>query len=182
MVTTPEAATGSPRPLAARFLGQSVARKEDRRLLTGHGRYVDDVERPGTLHLAFVRSEVAKATIETIDTSAAAAVDGVVAVLTAADIASVWDRTWHPMMGEFLVLPAPLAVGDVRYVGDPVVSVVATSRYIAEDACELVEISYDVQTPAVDYRVAGDDADHLVTPGAPSNVLMGGAFQPITGG
>ena len=67
---------------AARFIGQSVRRKEDRRLLTGHGLYVDDVSLPGMLHAAFLRSEVAKATITKLDTTAARALPGVVAVFT----------------------------------------------------------------------------------------------------
>jgi aerobic carbon-monoxide dehydrogenase large subunit len=72
-------------PVAARFVGQSVARKEDRRLVTGHGQYVDDVAVAGVLHGAFLRSEVAKGTITAIDAGAAAALPGVVAVYTAAD-------------------------------------------------------------------------------------------------
>jgi carbon-monoxide dehydrogenase large subunit len=186
-VSTQEAVEGAatrpvPGPVGARFMGQSVVRKEDRRLLTGHGRYVDDVVRAGMLHVAFVRSDVAKARIVSIDSTAAKALDGVVAVFTAADINGASATTWHPMMGEFVTLPAPLAVDDVRYVGDPVVLVVATNRYLAEDACELIEVTYDIGTPAVDYRVAMQDTVNLVTPGAPSNAMFAMPFAPITGG
>ena len=69
-----------PSPVAARFVGQSVQRKEDRRLVTGHGRYVDDVSLSGLLHAAFLRSEYAKARITSLDTSAAQELPGVVAV------------------------------------------------------------------------------------------------------
>src|SRR5689334_10512496 len=72
-------------PVAARFVGQSIARKEDRRLVTGHGQYVDDLAIPGLLHGAFLRSEVAKGAITSIDTGAAAALPGVEAVFTWAD-------------------------------------------------------------------------------------------------
>src|ERR1700682_6373124 len=72
-------------PVAARFVGQSIARKEDPRLVTGHGQYVDDVAVPGLLHGAFLRSEVAKGTITSIDTAGAAALPGVVVVYTWSD-------------------------------------------------------------------------------------------------
>ncbi|HEX9505912.1 MAG TPA: xanthine dehydrogenase family protein molybdopterin-binding subunit, partial [Acidimicrobiia bacterium] len=142
---------------AGRFIGQSITRKEDKRLVTGHGLYVDDVVVPGMLHGAFLRSDLARANIVSIDTSGAKALPGVVAVFTAEDHHDQFGEAWHGMMGEAMVVPPPLAIGDVRYVGDPVAFVVAESRYIAEDACELIEVEYDAQTPAVDYRTATED-------------------------
>src|SRR6188472_628225 len=122
-----------PRP-AARFIGQSVSRKEDPRLLTGHGEYVDDVSLRGMLYAAFVRSEIAAAKITNIDTTAAKAAPGVVAVYTWQDFDGQYGEAWHAMLGKELVVPPPLAVGDVRYVGDMVAVVIAESRYLAEDA------------------------------------------------
>ncbi len=128
MTTTPAP------PVAARYLGKSVTRKEDQRLLTGHGVYVDDVKVPGTLHAAFLRSDLARAAITGIDTRAAKELPGVVAVYTWEDFTGLPGPAYHAMLGEELLVPAPLAITDVRYVGDPVAVVVARSRYLAEDA------------------------------------------------
>src|SRR5437763_16604408 len=95
---------------AARFVGQSVTRKEDGRLLTGHGEYVDDVAMPHMLHAAFVRSEIARAAITSIDTSAAAAAPGVVAVFTWQDFDGKYGEAWHAMLGKALGVPPPLAI------------------------------------------------------------------------
>ena len=130
-------------PVAARYLGQSVTRKEDQRLLTGHGLYVDDVKVSGTLHAAFLRSDLARAAITRIDTSAAKEMPGVVAVYTWEDFNGITGPGYHAMLGEELVVPPPLAITDVRYVGDPVAVVVAESRYLAEDACEAIEVDYE---------------------------------------
>ena len=144
--------------VGGRFVGQSVPRREDLRLLTGRGRYVDDVRLPGLLHAHFVRSDVARARITRLDVSAAKAAAGVVAVFTAEDL----NPGAGPMLPTLFVGGAmglgaplvPLAPGDVRFVGDPVALVIATDRYLAEDAAELVEIDYDVETPLVDYELA----------------------------
>ncbi|HEX5587531.1 MAG TPA: xanthine dehydrogenase family protein molybdopterin-binding subunit, partial [Acidimicrobiia bacterium] len=155
---------------AARFVGQSITRKEDKRLVTGHGQYVDDVVMPGMLHGAFLRSDLARATITRIDTSAAEAMPGVVAVFTAEHHHDQYGEAWHGMLGEAMVVPPPLAGGDVRYVGDPVAFVVAESRYLAEDACELIEVDYEPLPPVVDLAKA-------IEPDAPvlhSNVFTKG--------
>jgi aerobic carbon-monoxide dehydrogenase large subunit len=169
-------------PVAARFVGQSVTRKEDRRLLTGHGRYVDDVVVPGMLHGAFLRSEFAKARILSIDTSAARQVPGVVAVLTASDFDGRFGEAYHAMLGEALVVPPPLAIGDARYVGDPVAFVVAIDRYIAEDACELIDVEFEAEQAAPDYRTAGTDQDHIVHSqwGLQANTMMEVPFQSLS--
>ncbi len=149
-------------PVAARFVGQAVARKEDRRLVTGHGQYVDDVAVPGLLHGAFLRSEVAKGAIASIDTSAAAALPGVVAVYTWGDFDGRFGEAWHAMLGEEMVLPPPLAITDVRHVGDPVAFVVADSRYVAEDACDLITVEYEPSAPSVDYATAAAEGQPVV--------------------
>src|SRR6516162_8027678 len=137
----------------ARFVGQRVARREDARLVTGHGRYVDDEIVPGLLHVAFVRSHVARGRIRHLDVSAARSLDSVQAVYTAADLNPLAHEMWCTMLGppsDSTPYPPlrPLADGDVRFVGDPIAVVVADSRYIAEDACELIELEVDPE-PAI---------------------------------
>jgi carbon-monoxide dehydrogenase large subunit len=161
---------------AGRFVGARVRRREDPRLLTGRGRYVDDVQLPGTLHAAFVRSPVARATIRSIDVSKALALPGVVAVFTGRDD---WPLLppWWPSEGQMPRL-RPLAVDDVRFAGDPVAVVIAESRYIAEDAGELVDVDYDVLEPVVSYVTAGDAGAPLVHPEMTSNVVSSTASPP----
>ena len=131
------------------FLGQRVLRKEDAALLTGNGRYADDLPvPPGTLQAYVLRSPHAHAIIKSIKIDAALELDGVAAVITGEEIAKISDP--------FLVAvkePIPqwsLAVERVRYVGEPVVLIVASDRYIAEDAAELVEIDYEVLDAVID--------------------------------
>ncbi len=161
---------------AGRFVGQAVLRKEDPRLLTGRGRYTDDVTLPNMLHAHFVRSDVARAKIR-VDASAARDAEGVVALFTGAELNDKVVGTMYPSMfvgaEEFMSPMYPLAVDDVRFVGDPIVLIVAENRYLAEDAAELVEIDYsDAVDPIMDYdaALAGDGND--VHPNRPGNVLM----------
>jgi carbon-monoxide dehydrogenase large subunit len=165
---------------AGRFVGQSVKRREDPRLLTGHGAYVDDVVVPGMLHAAFVRSHMARARIVSIDVEAARALPGVVAVLTAADL-NPGAGTMQPTM--LLNDPAnaplrPLADTDVRFVGDAVALVVAENRYIAEDACDLVDLDLDPLPAVVDFETAAADTEHLVHPEKGTNIAQEMAYPP----
>jgi carbon-monoxide dehydrogenase large subunit len=146
---------------AERYTGASIKRSEDPRILTGAGRYVDDIKLPGMLHAAFVRSPMPHARVLSVDVSAARALPGVVAVLTGAELE---DMT-VPGPDALLSLmgwagPSPqftlLATDKVRLVGDPVAVVVAESRYIAEDGCELVEVEYDDLPPVVNAAFALD--------------------------
>jgi carbon-monoxide dehydrogenase large subunit len=146
--------TDLPRPIAARYIGQSVPRQEDRRLLTGHGCYVGDVRRPEQMLAAFVRSEVAAGRIQSVDISAAMALAGVVAVLTGDDLNQDAGEMYWATTGPEMPMAGPLAPGRVSYVGDPIAVVVASSRYIAEDAVDLVHVDYEIETPVVDYRRA----------------------------
>ena len=124
--------------------GQSVRRKEDKRLLQGEGVFVDDIKRHGMGYLHFVRSPYAHAHITRVDVSAAEAIDGVYGTLTGEEVAALTDPF-------FQISSAPganikdfsLAVGKVRYVGEPVVAVVAETRELARDASELVEVDYE---------------------------------------
>src|SRR5579883_2882825 len=154
--------TVAPQGAAARFVGQRVARREDPRLLAGRGRYADDVNLPGQLHVAFLRSDVPAGRIRHIDTSAARSLKGVHAVLTGAELNPASGPLWTTTMGPPAWGPPlrPLAGDDVRFVGDPIALVVASSRYVAEDACELIEVDIE-PTPAV------SDLDSAMAEGAP---------------
>ena len=131
-----------------KMVGAEVKRVEDPRMLLGKSQYVDDIHLPDTLAVAFVRSPYAHARILSIDTHAAAAHPGVHAVITGEDVADVIK----PLRVEFDPIAAPthkscdwpvLARGKVRFVGEMVVAVIATDRYVAEDAAALVEVEYD---------------------------------------
>ncbi len=128
-------------------IGDRMLRKEDERLLRGRATYVDDLDLPGVAHVGVVRSMRPHARIQAIRTDAARALDGVLGVFTASDLGEVnrpWPvrvqlqhAAWRPPVAR------ALPVDKVRYVGEPVAVVVAESRYIAEDACELVEVEYN---------------------------------------
>ena len=126
---------------ARRWVGQSIPRVEDAALLTGRGRFIDDLGvRPGTLHAAILRSPHAHADILSIDSEAALRADGVVAVLTGDDIKAL---TTSLVVGVKAPVECwPIAVERVRYVGEPVAVVIASDRYRAEDAVDLIEVQY----------------------------------------
>ncbi|MGA2995795.1 xanthine dehydrogenase family protein molybdopterin-binding subunit [Bradyrhizobium sp.] len=130
--------------LRPRNVGAPIKRTEDPRLLTGNGEYTADRKPDRALHLAFLRSGQPHARIERIDTAAALAASGVVAVFTAEDIAGDFQPVIpFSRMANYYATPiVPLASRKVRYVGEPVAAVVATSRYLAEDALELIEVDY----------------------------------------
>ena len=137
-------------------IGASVRRKEDKKFLTGKGRYTDDINRAGQIYAYFVRSDVAHANIKSIDTKAASAASGVVAVYTGEDVAA--DGIGGPICGWVVPNrdgsathepPHPLlAQGKVRFVGDAVAVVIAESVEQAKSASELVEVDYE-ELPAV---------------------------------
>ncbi|MFL5662084.1 MAG: xanthine dehydrogenase family protein molybdopterin-binding subunit, partial [Ktedonobacteraceae bacterium] len=128
-------------------------RKEDYRLITGHAHYVDDLRspagRPAALHMVVVRSPYAHAELQNINLDAAKARPGVVAAFASAELVSdMRPMEAIPMPGLKKPERRPLALGKVRYVGDPVAIVLAESLYIAEDARDLVEVDYE-PLPAV---------------------------------
>ena len=157
---------------SGRFIGQRMPRAEDARLLTGRGTYVDDIELPGMLHVAFVRSPIARGRIQSIDTAAALDLPGVFAVYTAKELA----RFKIDMLNFFLGAPAikitPLAAERVAFVGDPVALVLAQDRYIAEDAAGLVAVEYDAEGPVVSIADAMRD-ETIVHAGMDTNVAVG---------
>ena len=132
------------------YVGRRVKRTEDPRLIRGLAHYVDDIALPNTLHVAFVRSYYAHAKINGIDTSAALAVPGVVAVYTGKDVADKIGPV--PCAGALPDLKVPdhrvLAKNKVYFVGHPVVAIVAKDRYAARDAADLVVVDYE-DLPAV---------------------------------
>ena len=151
-------------------LGVAIVRKEDPTLLCGHGRFADDLPAPaGTLHAHVVRSPHAHARIVHIDAAHALAQDGVWAVLTGEDVRRLSD----PFL---IALKAPidqwsLAVERVRYVGEPVALVVAESRYLAEDAAELLSIEYETLEAVLDPRLAREASAPLLHAQAKSNEI-----------
>lgn len=158
------------------WVGRAVERVEDAALLSGGGRYLDDLGvRPGTLHMAILRAPHAHADIRTIDTAAARAVAGVVAVLTGADIARL---TAPLVVGVKAPVECwPMAVDRVRYVGEPVALVVAQDRYLAEDALDLIEVSYETRPAVVDPLDALADGAPLLHDGFPRNLASDRSFR-----
>jgi carbon-monoxide dehydrogenase large subunit len=157
-----------------RFVGQSVTRIEDKRLLVGKGRYVADVAPAGVLHAAFLRSPHPHATFARIDIAAARRAPGVAAVFTGADM----ERLTHPAP-PFLMLPGlytPLSYclskDRVRLIGDPVALVLADSRYRAEDALELIEVDYELLPPVGTIADALRPSSPPLWEKAASNVLF----------
>lgn len=153
--------------MTTRQFGAPVKRNEDARLLAGRAQFVDDVRLPGMLHAAFVRSPHAHARIVAIDVARARAREGVVAVYTAADLGDCWRPgpvIVPPPPVEGAVFNArtqvPLARDRARHVGEPVALVVATSRYLAEDAAAEVVVDWDPLPVAAELEQA-------VAPGAP---------------
>ncbi len=147
--------------MVARYLGQPIRRNEDPRLLRGKALFVDDVNRPDMLHAAFLRSPHAHARIARIDISRALAINGVAAIYTAGDLGPYWQS------GPLLVPPppidgitfnqrtqVPLAKGIVRHVGEPIVLVIAGSRYLAEDALHLIGVEYEIFDAVTDMEQA----------------------------
>ena len=148
--------------MTTRYFGERITRNEDPRLLTGGALFVDDVDLPGMRHVAFLRSIHAHALIRGIDVSRARQHPGVVAVYTAADLGDYWKPgpllVSPPPVKKLLAFSArmqvPLAKDKVRHVGEPVVMVVAESRYIAEDALDDIDVDYEVLPVAADMGVA----------------------------
>jgi len=124
------------------WVGQSIERVEDAALLTGRGRYIDDIGvPPGTLHAAVLRAPHPHAVIRSIDVAAAGSAKGVSAVITAEHVTALGAPLLAGVKAPIQCWP--IAVGRVRYVGEPVAVVVAADRYLAEDALELIEVDYD---------------------------------------
>jgi carbon-monoxide dehydrogenase large subunit len=170
------------------YVGASVRRKEDPRLITGSSTYIDDLQLVGMVHVAIVRSPHAHARINGIDSSAALAMPGVVAVITAADLAPVLQSKYSGQGGgggpaaeggglaEPSSIPEPpvepLALKKVRYVGEPVAAVVAEARAVAVDAAELVAVDYEPLPAVIDPFEARQDGAPLLYDNVKNNVSV----------
>ena len=158
------------------ILGTRVLRTEDPGFLSTGGVYAEDVQDErlaGAVHVHFVRSTVAHAKISSIDTSAALAADGVVAVYTGADLAAAGIDPAKPMMPNMnqAMLAPVLATGTVRFVGEPVAAVVTEEFYQGEDAIELVDVDYEVLPAVVTFDDALSGAKGYLFPDAGTNVV-----------
>jgi 2-furoyl-CoA dehydrogenase large subunit len=160
----------------ARWVGQSIPRVEDATLLSGRGRFIDDLGvRPGTLHAAILRSPHAHADIVSIEASAARRALGVVAVLDGEDVKSL---TASLVVGVKAPVECwPIAVGRVRYVGEPVAIVVASDRYLAEDAADLIEVRYRIRPAVVDPLAALSGDAPVLHDGFAGNVASDRTFR-----
>jgi carbon-monoxide dehydrogenase large subunit len=160
--------------MGMRHTGASVRRLEDPRLITGHGRYTDDIRLPGLLHAAFLRSPHAHARIRHLDASAAAALPGVHGVFTLADFGPAYANkrmllTFPSPFFKNAVTQYPLARDEVCYVGEPIAVIVADSRHIAEDAAALIAVDYDALPAVIDCEAAFESGP-LAHTGAADNI------------
>ncbi len=148
----------------APYIGQSIRRTEDERFLTGRARYVGDFKLDGLLHAVIVRSPHAHARIVNIDRDKVLASPGVKAFFTYADIATygaIIPVRLAPLPGVDRFLQEPLANDRVRYVGEPIGIIVANNRYLAEDALDAVDVTYEMLDPVVNIRQALADESVL---------------------
>lgn len=170
--------------MSNKYIGQSVKRLEDKRFITGKGRYTDDIKLPGMVHAQFVRSPYAHARVNSLDTSAALAMEGVVAIFTGDDVKAVngvpcgWQVNFkngetmrepkHPML---------VAIGDtVKHVGDAVAVVIAETKEIATDAAEAIEVDWDVLPSVADPFQAAQAGAPKVHDQYPDNLAFDWAF------
>ena len=161
-----------------RYQGESIPRKEDRRLVEGQGTFVDDIRRHDMGYGHFVRSPYAHATITSIDVSPALELDGVFGTLTGDEVTIQTDPF-------FQIATAPgahvkdyaLAVGKVRYAGEPVVAVAARTRELARDAAELVDVEYEPLDVIVDARVALGERAPVIHDEAGTNLSWEGVYE-----
>ena len=161
---------------AASWLGRSIERVEDAALLTGRGRYIDDLGvPPGTLHAAILRSSHAHAAIRAVRTEAAAAAPGVAAVITAAEVTALSASLVAGVKAP--IECRPIAVERVRYVGEPVAVAVAADRYLAEDALDLIEVDYQPLPAIVDPLAALDPGAPLLHDKLGANVASDRTFR-----
>jgi 2-furoyl-CoA dehydrogenase large subunit len=164
-------------PVAAKWVGQPIQRKEEDRLVRGKGIFVDDQKLTGMLHICFVRSTYAHAKITRVDVSRAAAFPGVVCTLTGAEVKGLVQPFIEigPDVGQ-KIADYPMAFNKVVYQGEPVAAVVAETRMGAEDAAELVEVDYE-PLPAVMTAEDASKDETLVHPEMGTNRNWHGLFE-----
>ncbi len=158
-----------------RMVGKALKRREDPKLITGAGNFLDDIKLPGMAHAAVLRSPYAHAKITRIDTSKAAALPGVIAVFIGEDMTDINPLPCAWQAGRVknnVNTPRALAVGKVMYVGDGVALVVAEDRYIARDALDLIEVEYEPLPVVVDAKKATEPGAPQIHENAPNNIVM----------
>lgn len=171
--------------MGVRHFGAKVLRVEDPRLLTGRGRYADDIRLPGMLHAAFVRAPFAHARIRSIDTAKAKTAAGVIAAYTAEDFGDLAKKPMPHMVPVAIVRQPrnyqPLAHDEVCHIGVPVAMVIAQSRAEAEDAALLVDVEYQPLPVITDWRRALDEGAPHAHIDAPDNLVAGlqARFGPV---
>jgi carbon-monoxide dehydrogenase large subunit len=168
--------------MTERWVGQSLPRREDERLLRGEGRFVADIEIPEMAHIVFVRSPYAHAVVRGIDAGAALALPGVVAVLGPGDVPTgplppfLWDKPPEKLVNavrpELNNCHPPLLATTARYVGQALAIVVAENQYVAEDAAELVDVDYEPLDPVVTMDAALAPDAPIVHDGWKDNVAV----------
>jgi aerobic carbon-monoxide dehydrogenase large subunit len=162
-----------------RYVGTSVRRQEDPALLRGQARFIGDLKVPGLLTVAFLRSSHPHARLLEVDVREAAALPGVAAIMTGADVAATTRPIRARLDGAGYKETGwpPLAIGKTRFVGEPVAAVVATDRYQAEDALEAIRVTYEPLPAAVDREASmRPDAPRLHEEIA-DNVLLHARYQ-----
>lgn len=164
-----------------KYIGEKVKRTEDPRLIQGIGHYVDDIKLVDTLHVAFLRSPHAHAKINSVNVAAAQGAPGVVAVYTGADITGKIGLIPCAAAGPDMKVPEypVLAVSKVGYVGQPVAAVVATDKYKARDAAELIEVDYDPLDVVTDIEAAAQPDSPVIHAELGTNVAY--QFQAGSG-
>ncbi|MGV9875738.1 xanthine dehydrogenase family protein molybdopterin-binding subunit [Streptomyces cellulosae] len=158
-----------------KYLGADRKRVEDPRLLVGRGGYIADLKLPGMLHAAILRSPVPHARIRSVDATEALKLPGVVAVVTGEDCKAKMNPCMN--FGPASIAQYPLAVDKVRYVGEAVAAVVAESRYIAEDAVELLEVDFEDLPPVTDPMAAMEPGSALLHEEHGSNIGYERTFE-----
>ena len=160
----------------AGVLGEKIKRREDPRLITGRGQYTDDIQLPGMLYAAILRSSYAHANIEHVDVEEALRMEGVVAVYTGKDLEGKMGTiptAWLPPDSNIKTVTHPaLAVDKVRYVGDGVALVIAESRYIARDALDAIHVNYNVLPGVVNQEEAMTGDAPILHADAPNNIAF----------
>jgi 2-furoyl-CoA dehydrogenase large subunit len=159
------------------YVGQSIPRKEDKRLVRGEGQFFDDVRRHGMGYVHFVRSPYAHARIVSIDVAPALALDGVYGTITGDEVAIQTDPFFEMSTPPGnAIKDYALAVGKVRHMGEPVAAVCAATRELARDAAELIEVEYEELPVLVDGEEALKD-ETILHDDAASNVVWSGVFD-----
>ena len=158
-----------------RWLGKSVNRVEDPRFLRGEGRYIDDIKLPGMAHAAIVRSPHAHARILAIRSEAAERLPGVLRVVTGRDVAE--RAAPLPSFGAGPIVQDMIAIEKVRHYGETVAAVIAENRYIAEDACDLIEVDYEPLPVVLDPFEARAEGSALVHEKLGTNVAYERTFS-----